>query len=135
MNAAAIGLSAGSLVVAVATTVNYFSKIAEGKVRPQIVGLVLQLLIGLGLATSAIVFAVQKDVLGAAVIVPVAIGGMLSTMLLYFLSQRKTPIGELKIKVGDKLLAFESMSSEGARFHSEELADRRILLKFFRGGW
>lgn len=135
MNAAALGLSAGSLVVALATVVNYFSKIAQAKIGHEIGTLVSQLLLGIALAGAAIVLAVQNGALGAAVIAPAAFATMLSTMLLYFLTQRKTPVGDLKVKVGDKLLAFEAKTSEGMGFHTEELADRRILLKFFRGGW
>ena len=135
MNVAAVGMSAGSLVVVMGTVVHYFSKIAEGKIDRSIVGLVLKLLIGMTLAGAAIVFAYQKGALGGAVIAPAAFATMLSLMMLYLLSLRKTPVGDLKVKVGDKLLAFEATTSDGVRFHTDELADRRILLKFFRGGW
>ena len=135
MNVAAIGMSVGSLVVVMGTVVHYFSKIAEGKIGPGISGLVLKLLLGITLAAAAIFLAVQNGVLGAAVIAPAAFATMFSTLMLYLLSLRKTPIGDIKVKVGDKLLAFEAQTSDGIRFHTDELADRRILLKFFRGGW
>ena len=135
MNVAAIGMSVGSLVVVMGTVVHYFSKIAEAKIGPDISGLVLKLLLGITLAAAAIFLAVQNGVLGAAVIAPAAFATIFSTLMLYLLSLRKTPIGDIKVKVGDKLLAFEAQTSDGIRFHTDELADRRILLKFFRGGW
>lgn len=131
----AIGVSVGSLVVTMAVVVNYFSRIAKAKIGNEIGGLVLQLVLGIALAAIAIVFALQKGTLGAAVIAPAAFATMLSSMLLYFLSQRKTPVGDLKVKVGDQFLAFEAKTSDGSRFDTSEFADRRILLKFFRGGW
>ncbi len=131
----AIGLSAGSFVFVMAVVVNYFSKIADGKIRPEIGGFVVQIFLGLALVAAATVVAVQDGALGAAVIAPAAFATMLCLMLFYFLSIRKTPVGDLKVKVGDRLLAFEAKTSEALPFHTDELADRRILLKFFRGGW
>jgi len=53
----------------------------------------------------------------------------------WLLAQRKTPIGKLRVKVGDTILPFKTATSEGAEFNTDELAGKRILLKFFRGGW
>jgi hypothetical protein len=113
----------------------YFAKVAEAKISKKIGSLVFQLLLGLAMAVAAIVWAQREGTLGAGVIAPTSVAIMLSTALLFFVSQRMTPVGDLKVKVGDKLLAFASTTSEGVAFNSEELAGRRILLKFFRGGW
>jgi hypothetical protein len=113
----------------------YFAKVAEAKISKTIGLLVSQMLVGMAMAVSAIAWAQQEGTLGAAVIAPSSVAIMLSFSLLFFLSQRKTPVGDIKVKVGDKLLPFASTTSEGVAFQSEELADRRILLKFFRGGW
>ena len=44
-------------------------------------------------------------------------------------------ISHEEVQVGDTLLAFEAVTSEGAQFRSDSLAGKRALLKFFRGGW
>jgi len=73
--------------------------------------------------------------LGVTIVVPAGFALLMGPMFLWLLTQRKTPIGNLKVAVGDKLLGFEAMTSEGVSFHSDELAGKRTLLKFFRGGW
>ena len=131
----AIILSLVSFVVVCAIVVSYFSKVAEAKLTHKIGFWVVSLFLGLAMALGSIIWGQQSGALGAAVIAPASFATMLSSMLLFFLSQRKTPIGDLRVKVGDKLLPFAAKTSEGVAFQSEELADRRILLKFFRGGW
>ena len=68
-------------------------------------------------------------------IAPAAFALMMGLGLFYLFSIRKTPIGDLKVSLGDTLLPFEATTSEGVAFKSDELAGKRILLKFFRGGW
>lgn len=60
---------------------------------------------------------------------------MLTGVALAIHSQRRVPTSELRVSVGDRLLAFEALTPEGERFRSSELAGRRVLLKFFRGEW
>jgi hypothetical protein len=135
MNAVAVGMSAGSFVWVMGTVVVYFRSIAEAKVPVRVTGLVLKLLTGIGLALAAVAWSYRSGSLGAAVIAPAAFAMMMSAMLLWLLTLRKTPVGELKVQVGDKLLAFEAATAEGTRFHTDALAGKRTLLKFFRGGW
>lgn len=131
----ALALSLLSFVLVGGITVSYFSKVAEAKLTHEIGFWVVSLVLGLAMAASSIVWGPQSGTLGAGVIAPAAIAIAMSSMMLFFFSQRKTPIGDLKVKVGDKLLPFAAKTSEGATFQSGELSDRRILLKFFRGGW
>lgn len=131
----AIVLAAVSLLFVGTFVVIYFAKVAEAKISKKVGPLVFQMLLGLAMAVGAIVWAQQEGTLGAAVIAPSSLAIMFSTALLFFVSQRMTPVGDLKVKVGDRLLPFAATTSEGVAFQSEELADRRILLKFFRGGW
>ncbi len=135
MNTVAVALSAGSLAWVTITVVAYFAKLPKGELTHKITGLVLQLLAGVGLAIAGIVWAYRSAALGLAVVVPAALAVMLASVLLYLLTLRKTPVGDLKVEVGDRLLAFEAKTSEGDRFHTDELAGKRTLLKFFRGGW
>ena len=51
------------------------------------------------------------------------------------LTQRQTPIGNIRVQVGDKVLPFEALTAEGNIFRSGELMGQRVLFKFFRGGW
>jgi len=128
-------MSVGSFVWVMGTVVAYFRTIPQAKVPVKITGLVLKLLLGIGLAGAAIAWGVRSGSAGAAVIVPAVIATMMASMILGLLTQRKTPVGDIKVKVGDKLLAFEATTPEGTRFHTDELAGKRTLLKFFRGGW
>lgn len=48
----------------------------------------------------------------------------------YFLASKNTPIGNIQVGVGDKLLAFQTPD-----FDSSSLTGKRILLKFYRGAW
>lgn len=135
MNAAAIGLSAGSFVVVMVTLVTYFRTIPGGKVPASIVGVQLKLWLGLGLAAAAVAWDVRSGLPGAAVIAPAAFATMMGAFVLWLLSNRATPVGDLKVKVSDKLLPFEATISDGSVFRSGSLAGKRTLLKFFRGGW
>ncbi len=60
---------------------------------------------------------------------------LLSAMFFALYSQRRTPVGELRVAVGQRLLPFAATSSDGTAFHTDALAGRRVLLKFFRGHW
>ncbi len=135
MNTAAIALSAGGLVWVMITVVTYFRTIPQGRVPVKVMGLVVKLLLGIGLALAAVALSYRSGSLGVTVIAPATFAAMMASMVLWLLTQRKTPVGEIKVKVGDKLLAFEATTSEGSTFHSDELAGKRTLLKLFRGGW
>ena len=136
MNTVAISMSAAGFVVVIYTWGAYLATIPRGKVPVRPLGSIILQCVGIGLAVSAIVWSYQgSGSSGAAVIAPAAFALMMGTAFLWLLTQRKTPIGDLKVKVGDKLLAFEATTSEGAGFHTDELAGKRTLLKFFRGGW
>lgn len=139
MNTTAVALSAASFVLVVGTVVVYFRTIPEGKVTDKVAGLVLKMLVGVGFAVAAIVWHMRGDAVsigGAmAVIAPAAFAMMLGMTLLFFISVRKTPVGDLRVKLGDKLLAFETVTADGTPFHTDQLAGKRTLLKFFRGGW
>ena len=136
MNTMALGMSLIGFFVVMGTWVAYFSTVPRGKVPVRPVGSVIMQCVGIGLAVSAIVWGYQSIGLSkVVVIIPAAIALMMGLFFLWLLSIRKTPIGDLKVKVGDKLLPFKAITSEGKEFHTDDLAGKRILLKFFRGGW
>jgi len=92
--------------------------------------------IGIGLGGSAIILNFQGiESSGLVFLIPAVFAVLMGGGFFWLLAQRKTPVGDLKVKVGDKLFPFAATTSEGAKFHSDELVGKRILLKFFRGGW
>ena len=136
MNLVALGLSVAGFATVMGTWVVYLGGIPRGRVPVRPVGSVILQCMGIALAASAIVWGYLGSLSsGAAVIVPAVFALLLGPAFLWILTQRKTPIGELKVEVGDQLLAFGATTSEGAEFHSDELAGKRTLLKFFRGHW
>ncbi len=136
MNTVAVGMSVAGFVVVMGTWVAYLSKIPRGAVPVRPIGSIILQCVGIGLAVSAINWSYQVGGgFGVAVLAPAAFALMMGGAFLWLLTQRKTPIGDLKVEVGDKLLSFEATTSEGSGFHTDELAGKRTLLKFFRGGW
>ncbi len=128
--------SLGSLL-AVSGFAHYLSLIPRRKVplRPVLTISLLSVALALTLAALGL-GAVEHGLasvgpaLGAGVF-----GWMLPLFFFYLLSNRQTPLGELKVAVGDPLLPFEARTHSGEAFHSDALAGKRVLLKFFRGQW
>ena len=56
-------------------------------------------------------------------------------LFFYLFSIRHTPLGDIRVALGDPLPAFSALTPSGAPFSSAELAGQRVLLKFFRGHW
>lgn len=136
MNTVAVSMSVTAFVVVMGAWGAYLATIPRGTVPARPVGSIILQCVGIGLGLSAIVWSYQSGGgFGVAVIAPAALAVMMGAGFLWLLTQRKTPIGDLKVKVGDKLLSFEATTSEGVGFHTDELAGKRTLLKFFRGGW
>jgi hypothetical protein len=136
MNTAIISMSAAAFVAVMGTWGVYLASIPRGKVPVRPLGSVIMQFLGAGLAGLAIVWNYQgPETSGAAVIVPAALALMMALTFLWLLTQRKTPIGDLRVKVGDSILSFKSTTSDGVGFHSDELMGKRTLLKIFRGSW
>jgi hypothetical protein len=136
MSTATIALSAGGFLAVMVAWGTYLATIPSGRVPVRPVGWIILQLAGIAAAVSAVVWSIRSGGSpGLAVIVPAVLALMMGSTFFYLLSQRKTPIGDLKVKVGDKLLPFEATTSDGAGFHTDSLAGKRTLLKFFRGGW
>ena len=136
MNTPAIGLSAAGFLMVMTAWVTYLATIPSGRVPARPVGAIILQLAGIVLAVSAVVWSFRDGgAPGAAVIVPAVFALMMGSTFFYLLSLRKTPIGDLKVEVGDTLLPFEATASDGAVFNTDSLAGKRTLLKFFRGGW
>lgn len=136
MVSTAILLAATGLACVGFSWATYLASIPKGTVPARPVRDILLQLGGAGLGIVAILLAMRDGKgPGVLVLVPAAPALLMGTGFLLLLSQRKTPVGDIQVKVGDKLLAFAARNSDGSPFHSDSLAGRRVLIKFFRGGW
>ncbi len=129
----AIALAVGGLLSVLVCWVTYLATVPSGKVPERPIGGIVLAVAGMVAAVAGLVLG--RAELGAAVIAPSAIAITFAALFLALLTQRRTPIGNIKVKVGDSLLAFESMTSDGAAFDSAAFEGQRTLLKFFRGSW
>ncbi len=128
-------LAAGSALAVLVGWVTYLATIPSGNVpaRP-VMGLLLT--VGGAVAgAAAIGLSLTDGTLNAGVIAPAAFALMMGPGFPLLLTQRKTPLGKIQVKVGDALLPFRSQASDGSPFHSDGFANQRVLLKFFRGSW
>jgi len=136
MNTMAIATSATGFVAVMVAWISYLATIPSGKVPARPVGSIILQLAGMVAAASAVVWSFRDGGSpGVAVVVPAVFALMMGSTFMYLLSLRKTPIGNLKVKVGEALLPFEATTSDGTRFRTNSLAGKRTILKFFRGGW
>ena len=119
-----------ALCIAVATWAVYLVAIARSKLSGLPWGSMVLMLAALGGGGFAI--ASQPT---APVIAPAAVGMVMSGLFLWLLSVRKTPIGDIRVSVGDSLMPFAAQLGDGTQFKSGSLTGQRILLKFFRGSW
>lgn len=126
-----------SVLISLATWIAYFARLPSGHVPARPVGSVVAQILALGLALGGFV-GLLREASTAWLVVEggaAAFGLMASSLFLWLLTQRKTPVGDLKVGVGDRLPSFEALTDTGRPFSSEELSGRRVLLKFFRGHW
>ena len=116
--------------------VTYFRTIPRGTVPIKVGGFAAKLTIGVVLSAIGVYLGLSGEgTAGPLVYIPAALGIVFGLFILWVLTQRKTPLGDIKVSVGDKLLPFSSTTSQGTTFDSADLNGKRVLLKFFRGGW
>lgn len=127
---------AGFLLV-MGTWIQYLLTIPNGAVPEWPTGGLIAQGAGFILAVlSLVTLSFDRPVL-AGISILLALFAISMAIFFYWLlfTQRQTPIGEIRIEVGDKILPFEAFTAEGERFNSDELLGQRVLFKFFRGGW
>ncbi len=136
MNIMTLGISLLALGIVMASWIMYLRTIPKMKVPVDPMGSKIFQGTGICLGVSAIIIDGQgSESSGFIVFIPAILAVLLGFGFFWLLAQRKTPIGDLKVKVGDKILSFTAATSEGIEFNTDELTGKRILLKFFRGGW
>jgi peroxiredoxin len=136
MNSPALLSALIGFLVVFGSIVQYFRTIPRGTVPKQIGGFAGKLAFGVALSVIGVYLgATGTGSAGLLVYIPAGLSIIFGSFILWVLTQRKTPLGDIKVKVGDKILPFTAQTSQGAPFESSELSGKRILLKFFRGGW
>lgn len=131
-----VGLAATGMALVLLGWVTYLATVPRGTVPVVPTRHMIAEGVGLLLAIGAL-----TQLGGASLSVVIAIGLMTTvsvtggSLFFFLLTQRKTPIGDITIAVGDTLPRFTATDHEGAAFDSESLRGERVLLKFFRGHW
>lgn len=114
----------------------YARTVANETVQERLVGVLITLGLGSALAIASLFTLSFNQPLVAILSIILSLIAIAGTVYLYWLiNTSQTPLGDLQVKVGDKLLPFEALTADGERFSSDELLGQRTLLKFFRGGW
>ena len=136
MNTTAILTATIGFVIVLVSIILYFRTIPRGTVPREIGGFATKLVVGVALSALGLYLGLTGEgSAGVLTYVPAVFGIFFGGFILWVLPQRKTPLGDIKVAEGDKLPAFTAATSQGALFDSSELDGKRILLKFFRGGW
>lgn len=135
MNSIALIFAVAGLLSVMTAWAMYLATIPRGTVPDRPVGYLAAQVAGIALAAAGIAWSARSGAAGPAVIAPAAFAMFMAGFFLFLFSQRKTPVGDIRVTVGDSLLPFSVNDSEGQRFDSGSLAGKRVLLKFFRGGW
>lgn len=136
MNTPAILTAVAGFAIVLTSVILYFRTIPRGTVPEKVGGFATKLLIGVGLSLVGVYLGLTGEgSVGVLTYVLAGLGIFFGGFILWVLRQRKTPLGEIKVAEGDKLLPFTATTSQGAPFDSAELNGKRTLLKFFRGGW
>ena len=113
--------------------IHYFSKLKKNQTPKNPIFLTLSLFVGSSLSLLAIasLFTEPSPLIHKVVVIVLGLI-VLSTSATFalFLLTKSTPIGEIKVSVGDSILPFST-----ANFDSSSLIGKRTLLKFYRGSW
>ncbi len=136
MNNSALILAVVGFVFTFTSLVLYLRTIPQNRVPTSVFGFASRMAIGAAISGVAIYLGITG--VGAAgwmVYVPAGLGLVVGAMILVFLTQRKTPLGDIKIKVGEPYIPFSAKTPEGEDYSSDAFKGKRILFKLFRGGW
>ena len=112
----------------------YFRTIPRGTVPKKVGAFAFVLAIGVALSATGFYLGITGE--GGVLIYVLSVLGMIfGLFILWVLTQRMIPLGGIKVKVGDEIIPFTSKTSDGVLYESSEFGGKRILMKFFRGGW
>lgn len=129
-----LALSVAGFTAILVAWLGYLARIPKEKVPVRPVGTLALLAVGVVLVAVALGLGAKSGLSGGVTAIS-ASAGALALFFVYLLRQAPLPDGELVVSVGDRLPAFEALDGDNNRFDSATLAQKRILLKFFRGSW
>ncbi|MCP4294850.1 MAG: hypothetical protein GY786_04530 [Proteobacteria bacterium] len=130
------GISIAGFMLVLGSWVFYMATVPKMKVPVKPTGHLSAQSLGLVLALFAVYYSFANVGQVETGVIPfAAIATMMSGLFFGLYSIRNTPVGNIKVKVGDSLLAFSATSDTEETFNTDELSGKRVLLKFFRGGW
>lgn len=136
MNITVFSFAVLGLLTSITGVVVYMMKVKKNQTPKMPIGLLFSLLLGIVISGYSLMIAASSSLLSiVATSVPFALSAFIGVMFSFLLLQKKPPLGDIKVKVGDKLLSFESQTSLGVPFSDDNLKGKRTLLKFFRGSW
>lgn len=136
MNTWDLALASTALLVVLGTWVAYFARVPSGRVPARPVGSIAMQVLGAALAVASMLQSASDELWRTVAVAGLAgLVLLMAALFLWLLTQRNTPIGDLRVAVGDALLPFAATTAEGNPFHSDAWSGQRTLLKFFRGGW
>ncbi|MBT3134392.1 redoxin domain-containing protein [Alteromonas sp. ALT199] len=125
----------GFLTTAVGAVL-YFAKVKKRRTPKVPVLFITALAIGSLLSTIAIILTVQSLSSGSLLVFLMsAMPLMMTTVFFVTFKEAKPPLGNLQVKVGDKVPQFQAKNIDGTVFDANHLIGQRTLLKFFRGSW
>ena len=108
----------------------YFSTIVKHQVPERPVGFIGALIIGIALSSTALWMEVTVGIA-----IPAVLSILTGVIFLWILTLRKTPLGDIKVKVGDTVFPFKSQTDANQPFDETAFQGKRTLLKFHRGAW
>lgn len=136
MNLVALVFSGLGLLISITGIAMYFAKLMKYKVPVFPIGLIVSLLLGITFAIYAVYLAIPAPILSVTPVVLLSsISIFMGCFFLWILTQKKTPVGNIKVSVGDTLIPFSVKTANGHDFSTDELIGKRVLLKFYRGSW
>ena len=136
MNTYALLSALAGFGIVMGTLTLYFATIPRGTVPVKVSGFAVRLVLGVALAAVGIYLGLTGAATsGALVYVPAVLALLFGGFILWILPQRHTPLGDIKVAEGDQIIPFKALTTDGKPFDSSELAGKRVLFKFFRGGW
>jgi peroxiredoxin len=112
----------------------YLRKMKKSKTPKKPIGLIISMLLGLCFGGYAVFLSNSTTELTLSGII-LGFTVFIAAMLSFLLLQKKAPLGDIKVKVGDLIIPFQADTFEGKTFSTQTLKGKRTLLKFFRGSW
>lgn len=119
------------LLILVMALVHYFAKVKQNKTPKNPMLLKSAMLVASALSIWALATLNYQLNLNTVLVLFFTLNTLSTSLIfIYFLATKATPIGDIKIKVGDLFIPFKTDD-----FDSESLIGKRTLLKFYRGSW